>query len=74
MNHVFRQLRQAIKASPISRYQIAKTLGIDQSVISRFMSGEIGLTVANVEKIADYLELRIVFQAKGKRATPKRGK
>jgi transcriptional regulator with XRE-family HTH domain len=66
MGGVFQALRQAIKNSKVSRYRIGKELGIDQSVLSRFVSGEIGLTVANVEKIADYLSLEIVFRPKAK--------
>ncbi len=72
MGTIFQALLQAIKRAKVSRYRMAKDLGIDQSVLSRFMSGEIGLTVANVEKIADYLGLEIVFQAKGTKG--KKGK
>ncbi len=69
MGGVFQALRQAIKNSKVSRYRIGKELGIDQSVLSRFMSGEIGLTVANVEKIADYLGLEIIFRSKAKKGS-----
>jgi transcriptional regulator with XRE-family HTH domain len=67
MGEIFEALRRAIKTSKVSRYRIGKELGIDQSVLSRFMSGEIGLTVANVERIADYLGLEISFRLKTKR-------
>jgi transcriptional regulator with XRE-family HTH domain len=67
MGEIFEALREAIKASKNSRYRISKELGIDQSVLSRFMSGEIGLTVVNVERIADYLGLKITFRVKVKK-------
>lgn len=67
MGRIFEALRQAIKNSKASRYRIGKELGIDQSVLSRFMSGEIGLTVANVERIADYLGMEIILRSKAKK-------
>jgi len=67
MGEIFHALRHAIKSSRVSRYRMSKELGIDQSVFSRFMSGEIGLTVVNVERIADYLGLEISFRLKAKK-------
>jgi transcriptional regulator with XRE-family HTH domain len=67
MGRIFQALRQAIKESKVSRYRIGKDLGIDQSVLSRFMSGEIGLTVTNVEMIAEYLGLEIIVRPKAKK-------
>ena len=74
MDDIFQALREVIEAAPVSRYRMAKDLEIDQSVLSRFMSGEIGLTVQNVEKVADYLGYKIVLQPKaGKPARRKKG-
>lgn len=54
------QLRDIIEASGESRYEIAKQTGIDQSALSRFMSGERGLSMTVLDTLADYLELDIV--------------
>lgn len=54
------QLRDIIEASGESRYEIAKQTGIDQSALSRFMSGERGLSMTALDTLADYLELDIV--------------
>lgn len=64
------QVRQAIKSCGESRYAIAKATGIDNSTLSRFMSGERGLTTTALDILAEYLELRIVMDRKPK---PKKG-
>jgi len=54
------QIRQAIDAAGVSRYAICKTTGIDEDSFSRFMAGKVGLTLANLETVAELLDLRIV--------------
>jgi ribosome-binding protein aMBF1 (putative translation factor) len=54
------QLRQAIDASEMSRYAIAKAIGLDQSVLSRFMAGKSGLAFETIDKLGELLELRLV--------------
>ena len=50
------QIRQAVDASGLSRYRIAKELGISESTMSRFMAGS-GLMLDNLDALADLLEL-----------------
>ena len=52
------QIRQAVDASGLSRYRIAKELGISESTMSRFMAGS-GLRLENLDALADLLELDI---------------
>jgi len=54
------QIRQAIDAAGVSRYAICKACQIDQASFSRFMAGKVGLTLANLEAVAELLDLRIV--------------
>jgi len=54
------QIRAAVDASGVSRYAICKATGIDQASFSRFMKGHIGLTLANLDALADTLNLRVV--------------
>ena len=53
------QIRGAVGASGLSRYRIAKTLGIAESTLSRFMSGKGGLSMEYLDALADLLKLNI---------------
>jgi transcriptional regulator with XRE-family HTH domain len=66
------QLRRAIEASGASRYVIARSAGISDSALSRFLSGERGLNLATLDKLADALGLEIVIGVqKIQRPSPK---
>jgi transcriptional regulator with XRE-family HTH domain len=54
------QVRRAVDACGLSRYRISKQLGIAESTMSRFMSGKGGLSLDNLDAVADLLELNIV--------------
>lgn len=58
------QVRQAVDASGMSRYAICKALGMDQSIMSRFMNGKGGLQQDTLDALAELLDLRIVAGAK----------
>jgi transcriptional regulator with XRE-family HTH domain len=62
------QLRQAIRDCGESRYALSKRTGIDQSTLTRFMSGERGLRLDVVDVLAEALglELRSKGSRKGK--------
>jgi transcriptional regulator with XRE-family HTH domain len=51
------QIRQAVDASGLSRYRISKALGIAESTMSRFMSGQGGLSMENLDALAELLGL-----------------
>jgi transcriptional regulator with XRE-family HTH domain len=54
------QIRRAVDASGMSRYRICKELGIAESTMSRFMAGKGGLSMDNLDSLADLLHLDIV--------------
>jgi len=54
------QIRRAVDASGLSRYRISKALNIAESTMSRFMSGQGGLSMDNLDALADLLDLDIV--------------
>jgi predicted transcriptional regulator len=57
------QIRKAVDASGLSRYRIAKEIGIVESAMSKFMSGKGGLSMEKIDALADLLGLSL---AKGK--------
>jgi len=54
------QLRQAVRDCGTSRYALAKQLDIAESTLSRFLSGERGMTLDVLNRMADVLGLQIV--------------
>ena len=62
------QIRQAIENCGKTRYRISKEVGISQPTLSRFMSGERGLTMKALDTLADYLGLNITTKRKRRKA------
>jgi transcriptional regulator with XRE-family HTH domain len=54
------QVRQAIGASGLSRYRICRSIGLDQSTMSRFMAGKGGLSLETLDALWELLGLRVV--------------
>jgi transcriptional regulator with XRE-family HTH domain len=61
------QIRRAVEQCGQTRYAIAKATGIDQSTLSRFVSGERGLPMNTLDRLADYLELTINMKNRRRR-------
>lgn len=53
------QLRQAIDDSGLTRYEIAKQTGIDESALAKFYNGHRGLSMEALNMLWEYLELTI---------------
>jgi transcriptional regulator with XRE-family HTH domain len=53
------QLRRAVDASRLSRYRIAKMLGVSESLLSRFMAGK-WLGQETLDALTELLDLKIV--------------
>jgi len=75
------QIRRAIDASGVTRYRIAKTIGLDHAVFSRFMADKSGLSVKNLDALADVLGLNVtargpakVLPAERRGPKPKKGR
>lgn len=66
MDQLTKAMAAAVKASDETPYAIAKGAKVARSQLSRLLSGERGLSVATIERLADYLGLRITIEPKGK--------
>lgn len=58
------QLRQAIRDSGLSRYQIAKATGIDESALAKFYNGHRGLSMEALNALGEFLKLTILLGRK----------
>lgn len=53
------QFRAAIDASDMSRAEVSRRIELSESTMSRFMSGECGLSVRRLDDLADLLGLHL---------------
>ncbi len=63
------QLRREIERCGLTRYRISKLTGIDTAVLSRFMSGKVGMSMDSIGCIFDAIDLEI--GPRRKRRAPK---
>jgi hypothetical protein len=66
------QIRRAIDDCGKTRYWIWKKTGIAQSTLSEFMSGGRGLSMANLDLLAECLGLKIVFESEPAKAADRK--
>jgi transcriptional regulator with XRE-family HTH domain len=60
------QVRQAIDDSGLTRYRIAQDTGIDESSLAKFYNGHRGLSLDSLDRLCEYLGLRVVADIKPK--------
>lgn len=70
LGHLSDQLRKAIDDCGLTRYEIAKQSGIDESALAKFYNGHRGLSLDALNALSDFLQLRITLGRK----PPKKGK
>lgn len=58
------QLRQAIDDCGLSRYEIAKETGIDESALAKFYNGHRGLSMEALNALGEFLQLKIMMGRK----------
>lgn len=72
-NHsVLESLRESLKRSELSRYEVAKRSGIDQGALSRFIHGGT-LRIESVEKLCPVLGLRLTLTSAVKTGSVRKG-
>jgi transcriptional regulator with XRE-family HTH domain len=65
------QLRKLIDDSGLSQYQIVKETGIDKSALSRFCSGERGLSIEALNALGEGLDLELKMRRPAQRTKDK---
>ena len=68
MSQILDAIRKAILAGDKTRYRLWKETGIDQGQLSKLMSGEKGLSLDNLERLCEALDLTITIGPKRRRA------
>jgi transcriptional regulator with XRE-family HTH domain len=58
------QLRQAIDDCGLTRYEIAKQTGIDESALAKFYNGRRGLSMEALNALGEFLQLKIILGRK----------
>lgn len=58
-------LKRIIDAAPMSRYRLAKKARVSKTSLSRFMSGERGLSLPAIDRLGEVLGLRLVQDGQG---------
>ncbi len=67
------QFRQAIAASGITRYEIAKATGVSQSTLSKFMLRQRGISLESMDAVGLFLGLRLTATNKRRPQNPATG-
>jgi len=58
------QLRQTIDDCGLTRYEIAKQTGIDESALAKFYNGHRGLSMEALNALGEFLQLKITLGRK----------
>jgi hypothetical protein len=61
------QLRAAVLNADVTRYRISKDTGISESILSRFVRGDAGLSMEYVDRLCERLDLRLVGPVSAKK-------
>jgi predicted XRE-type DNA-binding protein len=59
---VSEQVRRAIAGCGLTRYRISQLTGIDQASLTKFMSGERGLSTTALDTLGELLDLEVVMR------------
>jgi transcriptional regulator with XRE-family HTH domain len=67
MSRMVDAIRRAVRESGRSQYELAEASGVSRPQLSRLMTGERGLSAANLEALADALGLEFELRPKRQR-------
>ncbi len=58
------EIRAAVEACGKTRYRIAKETDIDAAALCRFVQGQVGLSMDNLDKLAECIGLHVISEQK----------
>ena len=61
------QLREAIRNAGCSCYRISRETGVDAGVLSKFLSGERGVSLGSADLLCEFLDLEITKRRRRKK-------
>jgi plasmid maintenance system antidote protein VapI len=64
MSKLLDALRLAVETSGKTRYRLAKESGVSAGQLSRLVNRQRGMTIDTIERLAEYLGLRIKVERK----------
>ena len=67
-------VRRALITSGLSMYRVSAESEVCASQLSRFLSGEVGLTLDTLDKLQPVLQLRLVVEPTTKKRDKKKGR
>lgn len=73
MRALSEQFRQAIAASDVTRYEIAKATGVSQSTLSKFMLRQRGISIEAMDAVGLFLGLRLSATSEKRTQNPTTG-
>ena len=68
------QIRKLLESCGQTRYRVAQVTRIDEATLSRFASGERGLSSNALDRLGDFLGLEIVMRGPTEQPQAKKGK
>jgi hypothetical protein len=72
MKRLSEQLREAIVKADVTRYEISKETGVDQTALSKFVLGRRGISVEAMDAVGLYLGLKITTSRRPRRRQAKK--
>jgi transcriptional regulator with XRE-family HTH domain len=58
------EIRAAVESCGKTRYRIAQETGIDAAALCRFVQGQVGLSMENLDKLAECIGLHVFSERK----------
>lgn len=61
------QLRELVRSSGLSMMAVARATEIDQAALSRFLSRQRGLSLASLDRLGAFLDVRVTARKRARR-------